>query len=403
MSTGIIRYVYLAAGTIVMLFLGLINAWSIFRAPFNEVFASWTISELSLPFTISMTFFCLGGFIGGKLAKVLKSNFILLIAAVFLFFCFFFLSHLNPLNPQQSLVRLYMFYGIFGGLGAGIAYNAVLGAIIKWFPDRVGFASGILLMGAGVGGLTFGGLANVLIVNFGIFQAFFVLAFVVLFVLLFGSFFLRPVPIAFSGGNTASNIKGNDYTSSQMVKTPVFWLFLTRSFLVSSVGMIVINNAAVIAAVFGAAAVLGLMVSASSGFGRIAFGGLMDKLGRRKTLNLGSFILLLSGINLYAGAIWQNVYFIFIGLLLAGLTTGANLTISSVFTNKFFGPKNYPVNFSVHNFVLIPAAIMGPMVSSFMLERANGAYHSTFIMIIVLALLSFVINILLNRLIPKPG
>lgn len=398
---GAKRYVYLAAGTIMMLFLGLIYGWSIFRVPFTEIFISWTISQLSLTFTISIIFFCIGGFAGGKLAKVIKSNIIVLIAAVLLFLGFLLVSRLDVYRPGESLARLYIFYGVFCGFGVGIGYNAVLGAIVKWFPDRPGFASGGLLMGFGLGALVLGGVANVLIVNMGLFQAFAALAFIMFFALFLGSFFMRPAPKISCGMGQASNTAGSDYTPAQMIKTPLFWLFFTRSLLISSAGLLVMNNAAVIAVVFGAPAVLGLMVSASNGGGRLVFGSFIDRFGRKKAMHTGSSILLVSGFCLYAGAVLHNAVFIFAGLLLVGLSSGANPSISSAIINMFFGHKNYPVNFSISNFVLIPAAILGPMLSSAVLERSGGVYNPVFIMIVIFSLVSFIINGILDKITKK--
>ena len=76
------------------------------------------------------------------------------------------------------------------------------------------------------------------------------------------------------------------------------------------------------------------------------------------------------------------------GLLFTGLGYGGTPTLSSAFIMKQFGPKYYPVNFSICNFSLIPAAIIGPMVSSWLIDKSNGAYTGSFVMMIVLAVLA---------------
>ena len=70
--------------------------------------------------------------------------------------------------------------------------------------------------------------------------------------------------------------------------------------------------------------------------------------------------------------------------------------MTSAFIHKEYGPKYYPVNFSLGNFALIPAAIVGPMISSVLIEKAGGAYDTTFIMIMVLAAAALVVYLLLN-------
>ena len=144
------RWVYLGMGTLTLLFLGLIYAWSIFRTPFGELFPDWSISQLSMTFTISMIFFCLGGFAGGVLSKKLSIRTRMLISAVMLLVGFFAVSMVKPDSPSSSLIMLYIFYGVFGGGGVGFAYNGVIGTLNKWFPDKVGLASGIMLMGFGL-------------------------------------------------------------------------------------------------------------------------------------------------------------------------------------------------------------------------------------------------------------
>ena len=149
MKKGVNCWVSLFAETLVLLFLGLLYAWSIFKAPFNEVFESWTLSRLSMTFTISMTFFCLGAFFAGNLAKKISVRKILWLAAVMLFCGFVGVSTLNPENPTASLYLLYVLYGVLCGCGVGMGYNVVISTVNKAFTDRAGLASGIMLLGFG--------------------------------------------------------------------------------------------------------------------------------------------------------------------------------------------------------------------------------------------------------------
>ena len=46
-------------------------------------------------------------------------------------------------------------YGVLGGLGIGLGYNPPIQALLQWFPDKKGFASGIAIAGFGSGALLF--------------------------------------------------------------------------------------------------------------------------------------------------------------------------------------------------------------------------------------------------------
>src|SRR5437899_222801 len=46
-----------------------------------------------------------------------------------------------------SLTQLYLTYGLFGGVGTGIVYIGVVSQMVKWFPERRGFAVGMVAAG----------------------------------------------------------------------------------------------------------------------------------------------------------------------------------------------------------------------------------------------------------------
>lgn len=170
------RWLILATGTLALLFLGLIYAWSIFRTPFAALYPSWTSGQIAMTFTISMIAFCLGGWIGGLSGRHLSVRVRILIAAAMVACGFFGVSRLDPAHAASSLHALWFCYGVLAGGGVGLGYNTVVAAVLAWFGDIVGMASGILLTGFGLGGLVLGTVANALISSLGLLPAFMVLA-----------------------------------------------------------------------------------------------------------------------------------------------------------------------------------------------------------------------------------
>lgn len=401
------RWLYLATATLTLLFLGLIYAWSIFRTPLNELFPDWTISQMSLTFTISMIFFCLGGFAGGLMSKKFSVRTRFLISAVMLFIGFFAVSAVKTSAPAASLTMLYVFYGVFGGGGVGLAYNAVIGTLNKWFPDKVGLASGIMLMGFGLGGLVLGSVVNSMIGSMGILPVFRILGIVIAVICVLAAFIIKSPSEQDSAAlaQLAAAAKGSvaqkapalkDYSAGEMLKTARFWFFTVWAILLNSAGLLVINSAANISVAFGGTAVLGMIVSLFNGAGRIIAGNNFDRFGRKAATIVNNSFMLAAGIFLTLGGMSGKYAFILIGLIFVGLAYGGCPTITSAYINKAFGPANFPTNFSIANFSLIPAATIGPMISSALLESAGGSYNTNFYAIIGFSAAALVMWILLN-------
>ena len=409
------RWLYLGTATLALLFLGLIYAWSIFRAPLSEMFPDWSVSQMSLTFTISMIFFCLGGFAGGLMSKKMSVRIRFLISAAMLFIGFFAVSMVDTEKPAFSLIMLYVFYGVFGGGGVGFAYNTVIGTLNKWFPDKVGLASGIMLMGFGLGGLVLGSVVNIMIGSMGLPAVFKILGIVIAVVCAAAALIIKAPDVsesdvlaelaaatvtvpgkAASAGADVSASGKTDYTAGEMLRTARFWFFTLWAILLNSAGLLVINSAANISVAFGGTAVLGMIVSLFNGAGRIVAGNNFDRFGRKTATIVNNAFMFVAGVFLTLGGMSGKYIFILCGLVLVGLAYGGCPTITSAYINKAFGPSNFPTNFSIANFSLIPAATIGPMISSALLESAGGSYNTNFYAIIGFSVGALVMWVLLN-------
>jgi OFA family oxalate/formate antiporter-like MFS transporter len=312
-----------------------------------------------------------------------------------------------------GLAVLYVFYGVVCGGAVGMVYNAVLSALTRWFPSRTGMASGVMQMGFGIGSLLFGGIIASITAAHDVFVTFRVLAGIVFVVLFAGSFWVRLPREGEVGGSAAdaaptfeagaeSALRG-DLGPMAMVRTSVFWWYAAWNIAICVAGLLVINSAAVIAAAFGAPAVLGLIVSVFNGAGRVLIGTLYDGRGRQFAMLTDSLVMLLAGAALLLGARTGHMALVFVGLPLVGIGYGGAPPSTAAIAQGFFGAKHFGENLAVMMFSVIPAAVLGPILSSRLQDAAGGAFDTTFVMILVVAALAIAFNQGLRRSEKKRG
>jgi OFA family oxalate/formate antiporter-like MFS transporter len=409
------KYGRLAVGVVMMTLLGVVYAWSIFRAPLTAIFPDWSLTQISLTFSLSMIFFCLGIFVAGKLCQYMPhrhlfkvSAGLVLIGLVMLYFI------LDPGNSAKSLISLYVLYGGVASFGVGLSFSSVLASVSPWFPGKEGTCSGILLMGFGCGGLLLGSVVSTLYTHYSIGLTFAVIGCGMAIVLFTGSFFMkRPPRKRLQEADPYYDLPGDSiadaaseqrqYTLKEAVRTPSFWLFFAWLTLLTTGGMAVINSAANMAVYYGLPAIAGLVISVFNGIGRPVIGTANDLLGRRRSMTGGVIILFTSGVALLLGAQFKLVPLIMIGLALLGICFGGASSTSCATMPRFFGMKNYPAIYGAVTFSLVPSAILGPILSSKLQELSGGAYLSTFIMILIVAVLTFIVSLLVDYFCRRDG
>src|ERR1700680_3902744 len=142
------RWIQLALGLVAMMSLSSPQyVWTLFTKPLQETLGA-TLPAIQVTFTIVIVLQTWLSPVQGYLVDRFGAR--TLIAAGCL------LSGLGWITAAYatSLVGLYLTYGLFCGLGTGIVYVGIIGLMVRWFPARRGFASGMVAAGSGLGGIT---------------------------------------------------------------------------------------------------------------------------------------------------------------------------------------------------------------------------------------------------------
>mgnify|MGYP002554043812 FL=1 len=383
------RWVYAIVGVIVLLFAGLVYAWSVLSTPIAAEFTAWTKAQLSLTFTLVMIFFCIGSLLCGLLSGRLSAkNAVRLGAALFL--AGFFLA-----SRCHSPLTLYLGFGVLCGLGSGLSYNAVMSTMVRWFPDKPGLISGVLLMGFGGGSFLIGKLYQAWTpADVGGWRISFLVLGVVCFVVLAvcSFFFVAPgadftAPAGRGGRAVAAPLE--DCKPTVMLRRPAFWLFYIWAIAVSAAGLALISQASGIVWEISAdqtassvATIVGL-ISICNAVGRVLFGGVFDKYGRSLSMQLVNVLFVAASGVLLAALGNRSVPLVIAGFMVGGLAYAGVTPSCSAFCRAYFGPTHYPVNFPLIVSNLIFASF-GSTISGALYD-ASCSYNSTFFLIIGLA------------------
>jgi len=141
------RWLIAFAGVIVMISLGTVYSWSIFTRPLIASF-HWTNTVTTWAFAFAIFFLGIGAVIGGRWQDRVGPRTVTL-AGVALWGIGNILAGIGTSSLGQWW--LYLTYGAIGGLGLGMGYITPVATVTKWFPDKRGLASGMVVMGFGLG------------------------------------------------------------------------------------------------------------------------------------------------------------------------------------------------------------------------------------------------------------
>jgi len=281
----------------------------------------------------------------------------------------------------------FLLIGVVGGSGIGLAYVVPIAVGMRWFPDKKGLINGLAVAGFGFGALLWVKLAGAwghLIADLGLGTTWLIYGGVFFAATVIGGMFMvfppdgwKPAgwnPPAPSDGAAAASGGAEDYTSAQMLKSPQFYMiFLTFVFGAGaglmSIGLmkafpmkaLTASGLEIGAASAAAGTAMAVFFSLANGLGRIIWGALSDKLGRKRSI----FIMMATQGAVVIAFQWMagNEYLLYLGATIIGFNFGGNFSLFPSITADTFGTKfvgqNYPWVFLAYGVGGIAGPLMG--------------------------------------------
>jgi len=293
---------------------------------------------------------------------------------------------LGGLVAGKSVAMMIIFIGAIGGAGIGLGYVVPIAVGMRWFPDKKGLVSGLAVAGFGFGAMgwvKFAGAWGNLIANMGIPMVFIIygVAFAVLVIL--GGLVMKYPPEGWKPagwtppepGSGKKGAAGADLKSGQMLGKPQFYMIFLTFLFSAGAGLMTIglmkaypkqalaevSNLSAFQASAVAGTAMAVFFSLANGIGRIAWGAMSDKLGRKMSVVVMCVTqgILMFAFTKMAGTPWM----LYLGATIIGFNFGGNFALFPAITADTFGTKhigqNYPWVFLSYGVGGILMPVMG--------------------------------------------
>lgn len=381
------RAALLVFGAVLLLFLGLIYAYSVLLAPLKAEFG-WSVANMTLVFALSICSFTVGSLFSGPLIARGRSALGFFIGAALIGGGFLGTA---AASGAASLGIVLAAYGVLASLGIGLVYNIVIPTVTSWFPDACGMAQGICLMGFGSGGFLLGPVATALyggfpwrgvLVGFGAVFAALVSA---------GALVMRQPGAEEVVGAGAGAARGAgagpaagasaptaDVGTAQMLRTRTFWLLYAFLFMLGSIGMGVTGIGREIPGLLGADGLAAAMVigcvNVGSGVGRLCCGMALDRFGRAATMRVIGAGGLLAPVVMAASLLCGSLAVQALACLVTGASWGAAVVTMPYVSRTEWGQSTMARNMAVVNTYSIFASIVGSFGAGMLFEAAGSLF-----------------------------
>ena len=408
------RWIVAVMSTLLMAVLGSVYAWSFFQRPIVAQYG-WSNSGVAWVFSMSIMTLGLAAAWGGVYLPKYGARRLAVTGSI-LWGAGFLVGSLAL--SMKSLPLLILGVGVIGGFGLGLGYVTPVVTSAKWFPDKKGFVTGMVVMGFGFGALIMSKIIAPVIMNItggSLVTGFLYIGIVLLVLGVSSAIFVNPpepgyVPWGYTPPaetahreNTVSPNARQSILSAKFVGMwMVFFINITAGIMLIGFqspmmqDLVSRNNPQMDAAgLASAGATLIAITSIFNGIGRFFWGSLSDRIGRIQAFRL----ILGTNITVFILLLFTGSPVIFGGLFCVVLLCyGGGFGTMPSFVEDIFGTKLMPVVYGCILTAWSLAGIAGPQVAALMKDNfPERASTYSFVAAAVLLTAGLVISFFLDN------
>lgn len=387
------RLLMMLSGAFIIFFTGFPHVWSIYQ-PYVMEQAGWSQGQASMCFYLALATFVFGNIVGGRMQDNGDPGRVVWIGGG-IFSAGVLLSAFLIL-PSPAL--FYITYGVLQGFGQGMVYTTIIATAQKWFADRPGFASGIIVTANGLCGFFMAPISRRLLTTGGPKQTLLLIGLVITAAWIVSSVFFA-MPGDASREDAAQGRKTEQqkqYTAQEMIHTRKFYLLLFTMlfgllpyFLVSPVSQshqisLGIPEAAAVSAVM-----FGSVMNAGT---RLVLPSLSDKIGRVSCIKA----VLAAAIAVMAVLGTARSYAATAAIIIIYGCYGGIMGSFPSFTSSIFGIRHAGENYGYVMLGIVIATIAAPGITGLITAGGFGM-HAVFGTGAVFAAIALVCLVLLEK------
>jgi oxalate/formate antiporter len=400
------RWVQLALGVIAMMAISSPQyVWTLFVKPFQTT-TGGSLAAIQVTFSILIVLQTWLSPLQGFLVDRFGPRLLIAVGAALSGFSWVLAA------PAASVTQLYLTYGLFGGVGTGIVYVGIVGLMVRWFPEKRGFATGMVAAGYGFGAILTTFPIDGMIKSAGYQHTLLVFGLILGAVGVVAALGMREPERGVADAPPALGhyIAGSGVTPGEMLKSPVFWLLFGMMTMMSTGGLMVISQFAAFTRDFGVADVMVLGFAAlpfaltfdrvTNGLTRPFFGWVSDRIGRENTMGI-AFALEAAAIALMLACRGNAILFV----LLSGVVFFGWGEIFSLFPSTLtdtFGTRHATTNYGFLYMAQGIGSVLGGPVAA-IVHDASGSWMPVFALIIAMDALTAALALLVLKPLRRNG